>query len=242
MKSFDTSMGGDRSEFPDTAWSQIRTPGASTAEQRARRLGDLFNVYWRPIYKYVRLRWKKPSEEAKDLVQDFFIHILEGELLERYEPDRSRFRTFVKGALDLFVASYNRDQSRLKRGGGRAVFSIDDNALDLPALHADDPGDDFDREWALAMIEAAAKRVEADLAAQNKSVYVDVFKALERPDADRPSYADVAKRFGISEVDVSNYRQHVGRLLRRVAVDLIRQTVADEGALWDEFGRLTGER
>jgi DNA-directed RNA polymerase specialized sigma24 family protein len=37
--------------------------------ERERALETLFEAYWKPVYKYIRLRWNKTPEDAQDLTQ-----------------------------------------------------------------------------------------------------------------------------------------------------------------------------
>jgi DNA-directed RNA polymerase specialized sigma24 family protein len=71
--------------------------------EHARALDTLFAAYWKPVYKYVRLRWSQPAEDAQDLTQGFCAEVLERELLARYEPARSKLRTYLRLCVDSFV-------------------------------------------------------------------------------------------------------------------------------------------
>ncbi len=239
--------GGAASNFPQTNWSLILGASETRDGSRERRLGTLFSLYWKPIYKYLRVRWSKSNEDAKDLVQSFFAHILEGDFLKRYRVEGSRFRTFVKASLDHFVINVHRDESRQKRGGGNPILSIEANVSfeeEPAAAPGEDPATVFDRDWSRTLAETAVARVEADLVAQGKVVYAEVFRAFEFPEpgAEPPSYSDLARRFKISEIDVSNYLQAIRRWIRKAVVDLVRETVTDESALREELAYLTGEQ
>ncbi|MFL5428592.1 MAG: hypothetical protein ACJ79M_03165, partial [Myxococcales bacterium] len=54
----------------------------------ARALETLASIYWRPVYSYLRLRWRRPHEEAADLAQEFFADVVEKEILTRFDPAR----------------------------------------------------------------------------------------------------------------------------------------------------------
>ena len=86
-------------------------------DERRRALGVLIAAYWKPVYKYMRLRWGKDREEAKDLTQDFFSRLLEKDYLARYEPKKARLRTFLRVCVDRLVANEDKASRRLKRGG-----------------------------------------------------------------------------------------------------------------------------
>ena len=78
-------------QFPATRWSLIVASQSAVPEERQRALEVLTAAYWKPVYKYIRLRWDKDNEQAQDLTQDFFLRILEKEFLARYDPQRARF-------------------------------------------------------------------------------------------------------------------------------------------------------
>lgn len=242
----DTTAGGLQSEFPRTTWSWISRGDELDAEGTRLRLSELFQTYWRPIYTYVRIKWSKENEEAKDIVQEFFLRMLEGDFLDRFEPERGRFRTFVKVAMDHFIMSRHRSDGMLRRGGRRPELSIewDCAAGDIVAAETvEDPEAVFDQQWSRALLDHAIARVEEDFIETNREEYLEVFRAHEfHAEAEGPpSYTDLAKRFRVSEVDISNYIQRVKRAIRQAITDLIRESVEDEEALREELKHLLGE-
>jgi hypothetical protein len=50
----------------------------------------LVEGYWKPVYKYLRMKWQADGEEARDLTQSFFTQALEKGTFEHYEPSRAR--------------------------------------------------------------------------------------------------------------------------------------------------------
>jgi RNA polymerase sigma factor (sigma-70 family) len=218
----DTSMGGF-STFPATPWS-------GSVDSRP-VLDDLLRIYWRPLYAHVRRRWARSNEEAKDLVQEFCLGLIDGHMLDRYDPARGRFRSFMRAALDNFVRTDLRARARLCRTP--VPFSVE------PAT-TDTPPDAFDRDWTEAVLDAAVRRVEAELANEGKLAYFDIFRAVESRDG-RPSYDEVAKQCGCSPVDVSNRVQFVKRALRRAVAEIVRRSVGDGEAFRREMDFLTGE-
>src|SRR6266478_5290518 len=92
MTDEDFQPGGDR--FPLTRRSVIEAARSIDAEEREQALEALCAAYWKPIYKYVRWRWKRPAEAAQDLTQGFFAELLERELLDKFDGHKSRRRTY----------------------------------------------------------------------------------------------------------------------------------------------------
>src|SRR5580658_2981741 len=98
-----SNQGGDR--FPPTQWSVIAAALSGDTAERTRAMDTLCAAYWKPVYKYVRLRWNRPAEDAQDLTQGFFVELLEHELLLHYDPAKSRLRTYLRVCVDSFVAN-----------------------------------------------------------------------------------------------------------------------------------------
>jgi hypothetical protein len=82
--------GGDR--FPSTHWSAAAR--SSDPRERRRAFEAIVQAYWKPVYKYVRIHWRRSNEDAKDLTQSFFTRLIEKDDLAveigggRLGPDR----------------------------------------------------------------------------------------------------------------------------------------------------------
>jgi DNA-directed RNA polymerase specialized sigma24 family protein len=103
--------------FPDTSWSAVLGVRSADEAVRARSLEAVAQVYWKPVYKHVRLRWGRVPEDAQDLTQEFFSRALEKGFFDAWDPARGKFRTFLRVCLDGFLANEAKAAGRLKRGG-----------------------------------------------------------------------------------------------------------------------------
>ena len=103
--------------FPATRHSVVRDLGSADPQARAAAYEALARTYWRPVYTYIRLRWRRDPDEAQDLAQEFFTRAFEREYLARYDPAKARFRTFVRTCLDGFLAN----ETRRPRGSSAAA-------------------------------------------------------------------------------------------------------------------------
>ena len=74
--------------------AQSQAPGFQAA------LGELYRIYWYPLYAYVR-RGHAP-EETQDLTQRIFLHLLEHKTLGRADPLKGKFRSFLLGSLQNY--------------------------------------------------------------------------------------------------------------------------------------------
>src|SRR4029077_8519893 len=148
MAEKDTAIQAGGSRFPATAWSllsRLRDPKDPRVQAYLNRM---IETYWRPIYKYVRLAWKRSNEDAKDLTQAFFIHLLEGDLLARADPERGNFRKLLLASLRNFLANEARAGHAQKRGGGRVIVSLDAETEEGGLPDPADPQEAFEGQWA----------------------------------------------------------------------------------------------
>jgi len=226
--------------FPATRWSAIEGARSSDPEERRRALDRIVSVYWKPVYKYIRARHRRPAEDAQDLTQEFFVSLLDRGTLDAFEPHRARLRTFLRSCVDALVANADRDARRLKRGGGIVPLSLEfelaEGELARTGLPSQERLDDFfEREWVRSLFAAAVDQLRANCAAKGREVVFAIFARYDLDDAEpgRPSYADLAREFGISITDVTNHLAGARREFRRISLDLLRETTASD----DEFRR-----
>jgi RNA polymerase sigma-70 factor (ECF subfamily) len=212
-------------QFATTVWSLVlKAQGPDPAAARA-ALADLCRAYWYPVYAYVRRRTGS-AEQAEDLTQGFFAHLLDGDALAAADPSRGRFRAFLLTCCGNYLANERDRQAAQKRGGGKAPIPLDAAAADGRYLR--EPADRhtpdrvFAREWALTLLDAALSDLEAEYAAAgNAALYARLRPTLTAaPDA--PRYADVATELGMTEGAVKKaaqrLRERYGECLRlRVA-------------------------
>ena len=123
-------------------------------EQRRRALDLLIAAYWKPVYKYIRLRWGKDIEEAKDLTQIFFFRLLEKDFLASYEPRRARLRTFLRMCVDRLIANEDKAARRLKRGGEIEFQPLDFESAEGELRHIDIPSSRSGRRFLRTRVDA----------------------------------------------------------------------------------------
>lgn len=240
----------EKKGFPPTRPSAVAGVSSEDAAERARAFDILVRAYWRPVYTHVRLRWRKPPEDARDLTQGFFARAFEKKQLTGYQPGLARFRTYLRAALDNYVVGAARDASRQKRGGGALRLSLDfDVAEGDLAQYGVDPENAetlFDREWTRSLFAAGLAALEARCEKQGKSAYFDVFRRYvlvpetQTLEHDRPSYAEVAKACGISASDVTNYLAWARRELRACVLARLREITIDEAEFREEARAVLG--
>lgn len=227
--------------FPPTRHSAIAALRSGDPAERARGLATLASVYWRPVYSYLRLRWNRPHEEAADLAQDFFAELVQKELLARFDPSRARLRTWLRVCIDGLVANHDKAASRQKRGGGSPAphFDFDSVREEVERLSAESPEARFEKEWARGVFAMALERLRLACEAAGKAEH---YALLERYDlgSERPTYAQLAQRSGISVTDVTNRLFRTRRELRRIALEVLRELTASEDEFREEARALLG--
>jgi RNA polymerase sigma factor (sigma-70 family) len=231
------------SGFPATRHSALAAIRGNDPEQRKRALDSLAVAYWRPVYAYLRLRWNKPHEEAADLTQEFFAHLLLKDLLTRFDPRRARLRTFLRLSIDGVAANQERSERRRNRAKGAllSAFDFDEARALLDVATAEAPDVLFEREWTRALFSAAIARLRERCARAGKQQH---FSLLEEYDlaggAERPSYAELARRANIAVTDVTNRLAWGRRELRDCVLELLHETTATDSEYREDARALLG--
>jgi RNA polymerase sigma factor (sigma-70 family) len=224
----DTDIGGPRHKFPVTNQSAIA--GARSDDQiiRRRAFDTILTSYWKPVYKYVRLKWQASNEDAKDLTQGFFANAFEKNHFASYDATKASFQTFLRTCLDGFVANERKADRRLKRGGDVDHYQLDFAAAEAEfAAHASvttmTPEDYFQREWMRSMFELAVDAFRERCVELNRMVHFRIFERYDLND-DAVSYASLADEFGLEVTTVNNYLAAARRDFRRLVLEKFRET------------------
>jgi DNA-directed RNA polymerase specialized sigma24 family protein len=93
------------SAFPVTRHSIVAAMRSAQPDERRSAFDTLVTAYWKPVFKYVRLKWHVSPEDAADLTQAFFLRAFEKDFFSGFDPAKARFRTFLRICLDGFVAN-----------------------------------------------------------------------------------------------------------------------------------------
>ena len=243
----DTHIGGPSSRFPATRWSAILAARSPDPAERSRALNIFVTAYWKPVYKYIRVRWNRSTEDAQDLTQEFFARLIEKGFLDGYDPAKARLRTYLRVCIDGLVQNEDKAARRLKRGGDAQIFSLDFetaegelNRLDPPAPGSLD--DFFEQEWVRSLFSLAVDSLRTECKARGKSVHFRLFELYDLDDdsAHRLTYDDLARQFGLSPTDVTNYLAFARREFRRIALEKLREMTASDNEFRHEARALFG--
>lgn len=235
--------------FPATRLSLVRA--LASGEERVRRpaFDALVAGYWRPSYKYLRVRWRLAPEDAEDLAQDFFTRVLEKRYFDAYDPDRARFRTYLRTCLDRFVAKQRRAAGRLKRGGGAPVLPLDFAGVEreleagtgsaTAAVEAD-PETWFQREWRRALFARALADLRERCRQEGKETRFAVFERYDLRGGEGLTYARLGEELGIPATQVTNHLAWARRELRKSLLDRLRELCGSEEEVAAEARGLLG--
>ena len=207
--------------FQTTRWSLILAAGESGNPESRQALSSLCEVYWYPLYAFVR-RQGHDADEARDLTQAYFLAFLEKNYLSDVEPEAGRFRSFLLASLKHFLSTARDRERALKRGGGHVVLSIDLNDAEARLLEEQsdnrDPEAAFERQWAATVLERAMTRLEAEAVESGKQELFSCLRGHLTGRSETAGYDEIAKRLGMSvgtvRVAVHRGRRRFGELLR----------------------------
>jgi DNA-directed RNA polymerase specialized sigma24 family protein len=213
---------------------------------RQRALETIVSSYWKPAYKYLRIKWQATNEDAKDLTQGFFTTAIEKDYFAGYDAAKASFQTFFRTCLDRFVANQRKSEQRLKRGAGADHLSLDfagaevelANNLPAPGLN---PEEFFHREWVRSVFELAIQELQQRYDDSGRAVQFKLFDLYDLQDGmAKFSYASLAAQFDLKTTDVTNYLAAARRDFRKILLEKVRELTGTEAEFATEARALLG--
>jgi len=215
------------SRFPTTRWTLVVAAGDPQRKDSRSALVSLCDKYWYPLYAYLRRRGHAP-DEAQDLTQEFFMRVLEGRYLNKADPEKGRFRSFILTSLKFFAADEQDRQRAQKRGGGAVVSFEFSSGESGEERYQREPGHDetpdriFERRWALSMLERVMERLRDEFVQHGRPENFERLKVFLLGQSEAP-YSDLAREMNTSE---GALKVAIHRLRKRYR-ELFRQEIAD---------------
>src|SRR5688572_13495145 len=214
-------------DFPATRHSVIARMNSRDEDVRRAAYGDLVEGYWKALHRYLRLQWRLSDDDAQELAQAFFSESFQKEWLDRYDPGKARFRTFVRVCADRFVMNTRQAAERLKRGGGAEMVPLDvpgaEEAIAALRLTTTPEAEEcFHREFVRALFERSLDGVRKEYVAAGRHVHLALFERYDLDPAEGVSYAALAKEFGLTSAQVTNYLVQIRRSFRLRALETLR--------------------
>lgn len=201
--------------FKTTQWALVAAAGSKSTPESHAALATLCELYWRPLYAYVR-RQGYLMHEAEDLTQGFFAKLLASDLLKTADRHLGKFRSYLLGALKHYLKNELTRDHAIKRGGHKVFISLNlDDAellLDRELLDERSAEDVFDRQWALTVINRALDRLREEFVHTHKAELFGHLQAyLTRPDSSA-RYRELSLELQMSE---SAVKVAIHRMRRR---------------------------
>jgi RNA polymerase sigma factor (sigma-70 family) len=235
--------------FPHTRSTLLQQIQSPDPETRNRAFGTLIQVYWRPVYGYLRLRWRRDRPDAEDLTQEFFLRAMEGDYFERYDSTIARFRTFLRTCLDGFMSNTARAAGRQKRGGGNQVLSLDFDMAETDLAGVFIEGEAamdryFHQEWVRSVLALSVTGLQSHCESHGKSFAFEIFSRYEiqAVEGDRPTYQELARELNQPVTQVTNFLFYARKEFRRIVLEILRELTASEAEFQAEAEALLGIR
>lgn len=241
-----SSTGPDALGFQRTRWSLVLAAGKSADPAARAALSELCAAYWMPLYHYVRRRGHDRAA-AEDLVQGFFLRLLERDDIATLDAERGRFRAFLLTALKHYLADEHDKRTAEKRGGGRAPLSLDFERADSqwrlePATDAT-PEKAYERAFAAELLARALAKVEHDYAERGEARAFGVLVPTLTAPGSLP-YRALAAELGVTEgavqVAVHRLRERWRAALRAEVAAIVDDPSEVDAELAALFAALTG--
>jgi RNA polymerase sigma-70 factor (ECF subfamily) len=230
-----------QARFEHTHWTVVLTAVSQNKSGAHEALEHLCKIYWPPLYSFLRRQGQSP-ENAKDLTQGFFAHILSGERLSRVHPENGKFRSFLLTCLKNYVSSERGKENAGKRGGSQVDIPI--NVAETETNWGVNPSDGVDpailyeRKWASVLLQFVLQSLRSQYATAGKIEFFDVLQPFVMGEAIRGDFSAAAARLNMSEraarVAASRLREEYRSELRRE----VGRTVDDASQIDDEIRHL----
>jgi DNA-directed RNA polymerase specialized sigma24 family protein len=227
--------------FQTTHWSVVLLAAQEQSAGRAAALEKLCHAYWYPIYVFAR-RKGCGEEDAKDLTQQFFSRLLQRNDFAGVDPQKGKFRTFLLTSFTHFLSNEYDRANALKRGGGNAIFSLDELLSDQ--LNKFEPAGDcspanlFDQRWALAVLERALNQLNTEMSAAGKSGQFELLKTFLTADSPEGRQEGLAQKLGVADSSVAVMVHRLRQRYRELVRAEVAHTVSSPTELEEEMRHL----
>jgi RNA polymerase sigma factor (sigma-70 family) len=228
--------------FVTTHWTRVLQARGNSTDAKA-ALSDLCAAYYAPVFAFVR-RWTNDEEAARDLTQEFFARLLARNSIDQADPRRGRFRSYLLGAAKHFLCDARDRDKRLKRGGGVQMETLDAGstetsaAIQFPDPNATSPDHEFDRKWALTLLDRALSSLQEEHKWAGNEKHFEVLKPWLTGDTDNLSQAGAARELSMNEAAVKVAVHRLRKRFRELIKTEIRETLNDPSQVNHELDHL----
>jgi DNA-directed RNA polymerase specialized sigma24 family protein len=211
--------------FATTHWSVVAQSALTDVPEASNALAQLCEMYWPPIYSFIRRRGYAPAD-AQDLTQAFFAFFLRTKAYARTDPLHGKFRSFLLASVKNFLAdNWDRDQA-IRRGGGYQFVSLDqetaESFYDVGSASDSTAERLFELRWAKSLTAGALDSLRQELQAEGKAKLFEQLKNFLTGGNVLPCYDEASARTGLPRATV---KTQVHRLRQRYR-EIVRREVA----------------
>jgi RNA polymerase sigma factor (sigma-70 family) len=229
--------------FHTTRWTIVMRAAQSQAQGGRSALAELCRLYWYPLYLFARRRGHSP-DDAKDLTQGFFLHVVEHRALTGVDRLKGKFRSFLLASFQNQLSDAGARARRLKRGGDKEFVRLDaeegEERYRLEPVEFLTAEKIFDARWAMTVLEEALKRLRQEYASQGKISTFEALKAFLDPNNSiaPPSYDEVANRLQVTTGAVKTLIHRLRKRYTALLREEVGRTVSDPAEIDEEIHAL----
>lgn len=231
----------ERGQFPRTRWSLVISAQDGSDTEKKRALSELCEIYWYPLYAYVRRRGLIPAD-AEDTTQGFFCELLAKDRVRLFSEEKGKLRAYLLSSINNYLRDQGKKARAAKRGGGQKIISLDvDEAEKRYAYEPkefDTPEKLFEVRWALTVLDRVFDRVKAEYDRLGKPETYAALKGLLAGHGD-VSFREIGEKIGISEGAARVALFRMRKLYRRNLEEEIGETISEDESLEDEIRHLS---
>ena len=229
--------------FHTTHWTIVMKAAQSQAQGGQSALAELCQLYWYPLYIFARRRGHSP-DDAKDLTQGFFLHLLEHRALTGVDRLKGKFRSFLLASFQNHISDAVDRARRLKRGGDNKFVQLDAEEAEkryrLEPVESLTPEKIFDARWAMTVLGEALRQLRQEYASQGKTSTFEVLKVFLdlNNSIDPPSYDEVASRLQVTTGAVKTLIHRLRKRYTALLREEVGRTVSDPAEIDEEIHAL----
>jgi RNA polymerase sigma factor (sigma-70 family) len=217
--------------------AESQAPGGQSA------LAELCRLYWYPLYIFARRRGHSP-DDAQDLTQAFFLHLLEHRALARVDRLKGKFRSFLLASFQNHLSDAAEHARRLKRGGDKEFVHLDTEEAEeryrLEPVESLTAEKIFDARWAMTVLGEALKKLSQEYAVAGRASIFEALKVFLDPNNSTapPSYDEVANRLKVSSSGVKTLIHRLRKRYTTLLREEVGRTVSDPSEIDEEIHAL----
>jgi RNA polymerase sigma factor (sigma-70 family) len=237
------SLAGPAGRFRTTRWSAVLLSAQSQAPGSQAALAKLCQIYWYPLYAFLR-RHGYAKDEAEDLTQGFFLSLLDRKSLRYVRPEKGKFRSFLLASLRNYLSDAFDRRNSVKRGGQVEFVSLD---LEKGEERFQTEGDArapaeviFDARWAMILLQQAMDRLQREYSTQQRLEVFQTLKPFLDPNAklSLPTYEQVASQLNVSQGAAKTMIHRLRKRYSEILREEVGRTVSDPNSIDEEIHAL----